>query len=44
LKKYNFFIVEQQWAKYPPDPYQIISNIRTRVDGAIGHPAEFHNP
>jgi hypothetical protein len=31
---YEEVIVEQQWAKHPPDPYQIISNIRTRVDSA----------
>ena len=36
--------MEQQWAKHPPDPYQIINNIISRVDGAMGHPAVFHNP
>jgi hypothetical protein len=37
-------LVEQQWARHPPDPYQIISNIRARVDSAIGHPDVFGNP
>ena len=41
---YEEVIVEQQWAKHPPDPYQIINNIRARVDGAMRHPAMFHNP
>jgi len=41
---YEEVIVEQQWAKHPPDPYQIISNIRARVDGAMGHPDVFRNP
>jgi hypothetical protein len=37
-------LVEQQWAIHPPDPYQIISNIIARVDGAMAHPAVFYNP
>jgi len=41
---YEEVIIEQQWARHPPDPYQIISNIRARVDGAMRHPAVFHNP
>jgi len=41
---YEEVIVEQQWAKHPPDPYQIISNIRARVDSAMGHPDVFGNP
>ena len=41
---YEEVLVEQQWAKHPPDSYQIISNIRARVGGAMGHPAVFHNP
>ena len=41
---YEEVIVEQQWARNPPDSYQIISNIRARVDGAMRHPALFHNP
>ncbi|RHN53594.1 putative aminotransferase-like, plant mobile domain-containing protein [Medicago truncatula] len=40
---YEEDIVEQQWARHPLDPYQIISNIRARVDGAMGHPVVFHN-
>jgi len=27
---YEEVIVEQQWARHPPDPYQIINNIRAR--------------
>jgi len=41
---YEEVIVEQQWTKHPLDPYQIISNIRPKVDGAMGHPAVFRNP
>jgi hypothetical protein len=41
---YEEVLVEQQWARHPPDPYQIISNIRARVDSAIGHPNVFGNP
>jgi len=41
---YEEVLVEQQWARHPPDPYQIICNIRARVDGAIGHHDVFHNP
>ena len=41
---YEEVLVEQQWARHPPDPYQIINNIRARVDGAMRHPVVFHNP
>ena len=41
---YEEVIVEQQWVGHPPDPYQIISNIRARVDGAMEHPDVFCNP
>jgi len=41
---YEEVIVEQQWTKHPPDPYQIINNIRAKVDGAMGHPYVFRNP
>jgi hypothetical protein len=44
VSPYVEVLVEQQWARHPPDPYQIINNIRARVDGAMGHPAVFHNP
>ena len=40
---YEEVIVEQQWARHPPDPYQIINNIRARVDGTMGHPDVFRN-
>jgi len=29
-------IVEQQWARHPPDPFQIIGNISARVESAMG--------
>ena len=29
---YDEVIVEQHWARHPPDPYQIINNIRARVE------------
>jgi len=41
---YEEVIVEQQWAIHPPDPYQIISNIRARLDSAMRHPDVFRNP
>jgi len=41
---YEEIIVEQQWARHPPDSYQIINNIRARVDSAMGHPDVFGNP
>jgi len=34
----------QQWAKRPPDPFQIIDNIRAKVESAMGHPDVFSNP
>jgi len=40
---YEEVIVEQQWARHPPDPYQIINNIKARVDSAMGHPDVFGN-
>jgi len=41
---YEEVIVEQQWARQPPDPYQIINNFRARVDSEMGHPDLFGNP
>ena len=41
---YEGVLVEQQWVRDPPDPYQIMSNIRARMDGAMRHPDVFHNP
>ena len=41
---YEEVIVEQQWAMHPPDLYQIIRNIRARVDNTMGHPDVFRNP
>jgi len=41
---YEEVIVEQPWVRHPPDPYQIISNIRARVNSAMGHPDVFGNP
>ena len=41
---YEEVIVEQQWARHPPDSFQIINNIKARVDGAMGHPNVFCNP
>jgi len=40
---YEEVLVEQQWARHPPNPYQIINNIRARVEGAMGHHDVFHN-
>jgi len=40
---YEEVLVEQQWVRHPSDPYQIISNIRARVDGAMGYPDVFRN-
>jgi len=44
VSPYEKVIVEQQWARDPPDPYQIVNNIRARVDNAMGHPDVFGNP
>ncbi len=41
---YEEVLVEQQWARHPPDPYQIISNIRAKVDSAMGHPDVLFHP
>jgi len=41
---YEEVIVEQQWARHPLDPYQIISNIIARSDSAMGHLDVFDNP
>jgi len=42
---YKKVIVEQQWAKHPPDPLQIIQNIRVVVDDAmVGIPDVYSNP
>jgi len=43
IHPYEEVLVEQQWARHPTDPYQIINNIRARVDSAMAHPAVFHN-
>ena len=40
---YDDIIVEQQWVRHPLDPYQIISNIRARVDSVMRHPYVFSN-
>jgi len=40
---YEEVLVEQQWARHPPNPYQIISNIRAKVHGALENPDVFHN-
>jgi len=44
ISLYEEVLVEQQSAIHLPDTYQIIINIRARVDGAMGHPVVFHNP
>jgi len=41
---YEEVIVEQQWTKHPPEPYQIINNIRAKVNSAMGHHVVFGNP
>ena len=42
---YKKVIVEQQWARHPPDPLQIIQNIRVVVDDAmVGIPDVYSNP
>jgi len=43
IPPYEEVHVEQKWARHPPNPYQIISNISARVDGAMAHPNVFHN-
>jgi hypothetical protein len=41
---YEEVIVYQQWARQPPDPFQIIQNIRLIVDSVMGVPDVFSNP
>ena len=33
---YEEILVEQQWARHPPDLFQIIGNIRARMENAMG--------
>jgi len=35
---YEEVIVDQQWVRHPPDPFQIIGNIRARVEDAMEIP------
>ena len=41
---YEKVIVEQQWARHLPNPFQIIDNIRRKVEGAMEIPDVFSNP
>jgi hypothetical protein len=41
---YDEVIVEQQWTRHPPSPFQIINNIRVRVESAMEVPDVFSNP
>jgi hypothetical protein len=41
---YEEVIVEQQRARHPPDPFQVIDNIRARVENAMGIPDVVSNP
>jgi hypothetical protein len=44
IPPYEEVRVEQQWARQPPNPFQIIGNIRARVESAMGHHDVFSNP
>jgi len=44
VPSYEEVIVEQQWARHPPDLFQVIGNIRVRVESALGVPDVFSNP
>ena len=41
---YEEVIVEQQRTRHPPDPFQVIDNIRARVENAMGIPDVVSNP
>jgi len=41
---YKEVIVEQQWAKQPPDPFKVIRNIRAIIDSVAGVPDVYLNP
>ena len=41
---YEEVIVEQQWARQLPDPFQIIGNIRAKVESTMGVSDVFSNP
>jgi len=41
---YEEVIVEQQWARHPLDPFQIIGNIKVRVENAMGISDVVSNP
>jgi len=44
VRSYEEVIVEQQWVRQPPDPFQIIGNIGAKVESAMGVPDVFSNP
>ena len=41
---YEEVIVEQQWARQPPDPLQIIQNIRAIMDNVVRVLDVYSNP
>ncbi|RHN49885.1 putative protein-serine/threonine phosphatase [Medicago truncatula] len=41
---YQEVIVEQEWVKHPPDPLQVINNMRVRVEHAMEIPEVASNP
>jgi hypothetical protein len=41
---YQEVIVEQEWARHPPDPLQVISNMRTRTEQAMEIPEVVSHP
>jgi hypothetical protein len=41
---YQEVIVKQEWARHPPDPLQVISSMRARVEHGIEIPEVVSNP
>jgi len=41
---YQDILVDQEWARHPPDPLQVISSIRGRVEHAMQIPEVVSNP
>jgi hypothetical protein len=41
---YQDILVDQEWARHPPDPLQLISSIKSRVEHAMQIPEVVSNP
>ena len=41
---YQEIVVEQEWARHPPNPFQVIDDIRGKVEHAMEIPEVVSNP